>query len=99
MKVFSFEVSICGTIYVRAEDEKEALRKLSGAFDGETTCLDMEKHYHGIPIDGRRFDDPELPEVSLAPVMTVYQRRWKQGELLQASDADLAEDLDEEDAA
>jgi hypothetical protein len=66
---FQFDVKIYGTVYVRAATEAEArerARKLKG------DLLELEPGLAGdVEISGKQFDDPELPDVSLSPAMTI----------------------------
>jgi hypothetical protein len=71
-KIFSADIMICATVYVKAESEAEAIAKIG---ELRNTSLELEIDEHGeLPISGRRFDDPGLPDVSLSPVMTIGQR-------------------------
>lgn len=69
MKLYSIDVRVYATAYIRAESEEEARAKadaLRGAFvftDGSDP---------GVEISGLQYDDPELPEVSLSPAMTIH---------------------------
>jgi hypothetical protein len=73
VSVYSVEVAIWATVYVRASSQEEALELLRGE-GGE------KEHSHflefpicdpGIEISGARFDDENLPEVSMSPAMTM----------------------------
>lgn len=74
MPVWSIDVKITGTAYVRANSAREARRKLPDQFDGEPYLgLEMREGGAGdFEISGADFDDPTLPELSLSPAMTVW---------------------------
>lgn len=71
MPVFSIDVPIVATAYIRAATAEEAERIAS-----------KQLHYavlHAVAtsgsevlISGAAFDSPDLPEVSLSPAMSVY---------------------------
>lgn len=70
MNVYSVEIKICGTVYVKARSEAEAIeevRKLDGAGIELAEDDGLE-----LPITGKNYDDPDLPDVSMSPAMTVY---------------------------
>ncbi|RWM32591.1 MAG: hypothetical protein EOR77_21410 [Mesorhizobium sp.] len=60
--VYRVDVLICGTAYIRASSPEEAQAIL------DTHRLeDASEH-----VSGLMYDDPELPEFSLSPAMTLY---------------------------
>lgn len=66
--LYSVDVVIYGTLYIKADSASEALsiaRRQKGA---EVSFEDS----NGPPINGDPFDDPNLPDVSLSPVGTIY---------------------------
>jgi len=69
MPLYSIEVPICATAYIEADNPEEARKKaerLKGA------CLVLQDAGGStVPISGLRFDDPDLPKISLSPAMTV----------------------------
>lgn len=69
-RVYSIEVSIAATAYVRADSEEEARAK---AKELGGTGLELPEYTDGVEISGRSFDDPDLPEVSLSPSMTIVE--------------------------
>ena len=69
MNVYSVEVKIIATAYIKAEDEAGALRVFSeNLLDavGELPIGDSQ-----VPVSGRLYDDPRLPEWSLSPAITI----------------------------
>lgn len=83
MPVFQKDVKIAGTMYVRADNAEEAERKARqwGGLDvnGEVFIDAGESE----DFSGRRFDDLDLPEVSLSPAMTVmglYEGAWERAD-------------------
>lgn len=74
MNLYRLEVTIHASMYVRAASEEEARAK-SRAF-ADTTLEFGNRHIimvEGPPICGGDFDDPDLPEVSLSPAMTLAE--------------------------
>ena len=71
-KVYSVDVKICATAYIKAKSAAEARTKALALKD---KCLDVEDGVEGnseIEISNLRFDDPALPNVSLSPAMTCH---------------------------
>ena len=70
MPLYSIDVRIVGTAYVRADDPAAAL---AAAKTLDCTCLALPDGLLGeIEISGRRYNDPRLPDVSLSPVATCW---------------------------
>lgn len=69
MTIYRVDVPVYATIYVKADDARQALERMQEASD----CLTVETG--NTPDDwiitDMRLDDPELPIVSLSPVMTM----------------------------
>lgn len=66
MNVYSMDIRIVGTAYVKAENEREARRKVR-----ELRLSGLEVGGDEM-ISGRPYDHPDLPEVSLSPAMTIH---------------------------
>ena len=68
MNLYRLEVKLCGSAYIKAETEEEAVKLFHEHFGHD------EKRWEGVDVDymtsSRDFDDPRLPEVSLSPAMT-----------------------------
>lgn len=64
MPLYSVEFTIYATAYIQADSEDEA-RQI--ALD----CKDDTMEVSGEWISGHQFDDPELPEFSFSPAMTL----------------------------
>lgn len=75
MPIYSVDVKIYATAYIRAESSEAALEIARGL---KNTGFELPEGFHGvtgwggIEISGRSFDDPELPDVSLSPAMTIH---------------------------
>ncbi|MFB2553934.1 hypothetical protein [Ensifer soli] len=63
--IYSADIMICATVYVRAATREQALQSIANMDRG------LELREGGI-ISGRGYDDPRLPDLSLSPAMTVY---------------------------
>lgn len=63
MKIYRIEMMLCGTIYVKANDEAEALTKMRD-FSNDVF------YFVGENITDLRYSDPRLPEVSLGQTFT-----------------------------
>jgi hypothetical protein len=67
VNLYSIDIKVVATAYVKANSEEEAREKAKGL------------HMDGLEVSGdpliseRRYDDPELPEISLSPAMTIYE--------------------------
>lgn len=85
MHVYSVEMRLCGTAYIKAASEKEAMQKAWALYGKSPTILD---HDGGVPISGAHYADPSLPEVSLSPAMTIHEP-WRGDD----EQADIVEDL------
>lgn len=68
--VYRVDVHICGTAYVRADSEADARLKLQTLEQGFLTCTDGDVDGKEIFHEGS-FNDPDLPELSLSPAMTI----------------------------
>lgn len=70
MNLYNIDIKIYGTAYIKANSEEEALTIVkSFNMDGIKLREDLDAE---IPISGQGFDDPDLPEFSLSPAMTIY---------------------------
>lgn len=70
MRLYSIDVKVYATAYIKADNEKAALEIARYLKNDTFECgnpLDSE-----VPVVGLDFDDPDLPEVSLSPVMTIH---------------------------
>lgn len=64
-KLYRVDLTIHATAYVRAVSEADAVN-ISQQYDGEAT----EDNFKEITSE-QRFDDPNLPEFSISPAMTL----------------------------
>lgn len=66
-KVYACDVNVYATVYVKAGSEEEARKIVLEDVAGSAMFLS-----HGdVPVSAKRFDDPNLPTVSLSPAVTV----------------------------
>lgn len=65
MNVYSVDMRLAATIYVKAESEKEA-RDKALTFAAES----FEFLPDAVTVSDAAMDDPNFPEISLSPVMT-----------------------------
>lgn len=70
MPVYSIDVKIYATAYIRAESAEEAQKVALSLAD---SSLDMPTGYIGddLEISDEEYDSDELPDVSLSPAMTI----------------------------
>lgn len=68
MKLFSCDVTLNATAYIKAETVEEA-HKIMKAMNGLSPILPT--HHADIPISGLQYDDPALPAVSFSPAMGI----------------------------
>lgn len=66
MTIYSIELKVCATAYIRAESKKEAIQALKDEI-GINGC-----DYADLKISDARLNDPDLPAISLSPAMTVW---------------------------
>jgi ribosomal protein L21E len=70
MKLYSVNIKICATAYIHADTPEQAMQI---ARDMQNDCLEVREDWDGeVPITGAQYDDPDLPEVSLSPAMTIH---------------------------
>ena len=69
MPLYSIDVKLYATAYIRARSADEALKIARGLKDSSPAILD---HEGDVLVSGARFSDPELPDVSLSPAMTIH---------------------------
>ncbi|TIW53855.1 MAG: hypothetical protein E5V54_24140 [Mesorhizobium sp.] len=69
MNLYSIELKICATAYIKAGNADEALT-MAKDLVGDGIEL-REDEYAELPISGKRYDDEDLPDVSLSPAMTI----------------------------
>ncbi|MBY0560148.1 hypothetical protein [Hyphomicrobium sp.] len=69
MNVYSVDVKICATAYVKANSEEEALAYVKG-LDGQ--ALETTGSVGDVEVSGLSLTSPDLPDVSLSPAMTCY---------------------------
>lgn len=68
MNVYSIDVMICATAYIKAETEAEAQAIALGLKD---SALELYEQEGEVPISGKDLDNPDLPDVSFSPAMSV----------------------------
>jgi hypothetical protein len=68
MSIYSITVTVFATAYIRAGSADEAKAK---AFALENHVLEIEDAGSEVAISGLKLNDPELPDISLSPAMTV----------------------------
>lgn len=66
--VYSINVMIIGTAYIKAGSEAEAIAT-AARYVRDEPGLEVEDDEQ--MVSGRRYDDPDLPEFSLSPAMTL----------------------------
>lgn len=68
-RLYSIDVQICGTAYIKANSMKEARAKLK---EIEGCGLEVADGSESGLVSGRRYNDPLLPNISLSPAMTIH---------------------------
>lgn len=66
MTIYSIDLKVAATAYVRADSQADAIQALKDEI-GLNGC-----DYADIEISGVALDSPELPDISLSPAMTIY---------------------------
>jgi hypothetical protein len=67
MTIYSIDLKVAATAYVRANSKEEAIQALKDEISDRygTDIVDFE-------VSELRLDSEELPDISLSPVMTVW---------------------------
>lgn len=75
MKVYSVDVMICATAYIKARSPADAMKKLARR---KMAALEVADAGAGmtVQISDLQYSDPTLPNFSLSPAMTLHGR-WK----------------------
>lgn len=68
-QLYAVEAMIAATLYIKADSEAEAVAKARGVVGAG---LEVADDGGEVEISGLMFDDPELPEISFTPAMTVH---------------------------
>lgn len=71
-KVYSIDVPLWATAYIKADSPEEALKIAQAQARGYVEVSGAEPD-SDVAISGLRTDDPELPDVSLSPAMTIHR--------------------------
>lgn len=94
MNVYSIDVRIYATAYIKAETPKEA-QKIARDLEGRN--LELSPGDYGIEISGAQLGSTHLPAVSLSPAMTVRgPDRGARPDLCEEADTEDRDDEDEE---
>ena len=80
-KLYSVDVRVFATAYIRAESVEEAKAKALEGLDGQQIYLATGDE-QAVPVSGERYDSPDLPEVSLSPVATLACLAYSHSPLL-----------------
>ena len=68
-QLFSIDVRMYATAYIRADSAEEATAIAKGLKD---SAMEVATDSGGdVEISGLQFDDPDLPDISLSPAMTI----------------------------
>ena len=78
MNLYQVEIPIHATAYIKANSPEEALAKARELKDGSP---DIPGSDGDVPISGRQYDDPDLPEISFSPAMTIGEISHDHAEL------------------
>lgn len=68
MSIYSITVTVYATVYVRAGSPEEAKAKAAAL---ENHALEIADAGSEVAISGLKLSDPDLPDVSLSPAMTL----------------------------
>lgn len=71
MNVYSIDIKIVATAYVKAESE-EAAKAVFEANLSEGNGGELPEGEAAIPVSGLAYDNPALPEWSISPAVTFY---------------------------
>ena len=82
--LYSCDLRVWCTAYVKAKDKAEALEKIKDMIG--FTVQFTNGGESNVEVSGARFDDPDLPEASISPVGTIEHRQ-----IIEVDDVQLAE--------
>ena len=68
MPIYSIDIKIYATAYIRADNEKQAAERAASL---ENLILQVRDVGSEVAISGRDFTDPALPDLSISPAMTI----------------------------
>lgn len=68
-KLFQVEAMIAATLYIKADTLEDALAK-AAALKGQS--VEAEDAGGDVAISGLQYEDPDLPEISFSPSMTIH---------------------------
>jgi len=71
LNVYSADIKLCATAYIRASSAAEARRLLDEKF-GKLSSIDLLPD--DITVSDRSYESERLPDASLSPTMTCYGR-------------------------
>jgi hypothetical protein len=73
VNVYSIDIKICATAYIKAETEEQAMEIAKREFV-ENSGMELPDNLDWLemPITGMDYDSPDLPAVSLSPAMTFH---------------------------
>lgn len=70
MNVYQTDIRVTATVYIRARDKVHAEALVAGLY-GDCAHVSAKVESE-VEISGLPYDHPDLPEVSLSPVMTLW---------------------------
>jgi hypothetical protein len=70
MNLYSIEMRVVATAYIKANNATEAMAKAKMLHGDGLEVADAGSE---VAICGMRYSDPNLPEVSLSPAMTIWE--------------------------
>lgn len=93
MPVYRIDLKIAATLYVKADDREKALDLARPFLDPNVpnglTNIEYDNPPSDDPFDpyvcGKRFDDPDLPILTLSPEMTIWGS-WYEDDSLEQVD-------------
>jgi hypothetical protein len=71
MPIYSVEMNVLATLYIRAATPEEAARIAREQVDTSIEVGERDAGGGELPVSGASYDDPDLPDVSLSPAMTI----------------------------
>lgn len=98
MNVYSIDVMICATAYIKAESEEAALKIAQEEFNKNRGMeLPDNLEWLQMPITGISYDSPDLPDVSLSPAMSFHGPCGEHLELVEENVPEADEDDNQEE--
>lgn len=70
MPIYSTNIKLIATAYVRANSEAEALKKVLAGYGPDLGAELPEGYGIDVIVSGQQLDNPDLPDLSISPAIS-----------------------------